>query len=174
MNEIWKPIEGYEELYEVSNTGKVRSRDRNTKRGIRRGRELKPAIIHQGYYMVSLCCGGCVKKARVTRLVAEAVCEKREGCDQVNHKDGNKLNNHADNLEWCTKSENMIHAYQNGLQTRVGKGLVRKVVCVTDGKEFASAGDAARFYGITANTVLAQCYRKSKGRERTFRFAEEA
>ena len=174
MNEIWKPIEGYEELYEVSNTGKVRSRDRKTLRGVRKGRKLKPALIHQGYYMVSLCKGSVVKKARVNRLVAEAFCEKRNGCDQVNHKDGNKLNNNAENLEWCTKSENMIHAYRSGLQTTAGKGKVRKIVCITDGKEFATAGDAARFYGTTANTVLAQCYRKSKGRERTFRFAEEA
>ena len=173
MNEIWKTIVGYEELYEVSNTGKVRSRDRKTLRGIRKGRELKPSIIHQGYYSVSLCNGGCVKYARVNRLVAEAFCEKREGCDQVNHKDGNKLNNHADNLEWCTRSENMIHAYQNGLQTKTSKGVVRKIVCIDDGNEFVTAGEAARFYKTNPKTVLAQCYRKSRGRERTFRFKED-
>lgn len=47
------------------------------------------------------------------------------GCDEVNHKDGNKCNNVADNLEWCTKSENMIHAYKMGLQTK-GRYPIKK------------------------------------------------
>jgi hypothetical protein len=65
------------------------------------------------------------KHKRVHRLVAAAFCNKRDGCDEVNHKDGNKLNNRAENLEWCTKSENMLHAYRMGLQTK-GRYPVRK------------------------------------------------
>lgn len=126
QHEIWKPVVGYEGLYEVSNTGKVRSLERiNTvgRRGI--GRELRQYLLPQGYLDVSLSSRGKISHKRVHRLVADAFCENPDSKDEVNHKDGNKQNNTASNLEWCTKSENMIHAYQKGLQTK-GRYPIKK------------------------------------------------
>ena len=125
MNEVWKPVSGYEASYEVSNTGKVCSIDRSITTGRIKGKELTQTLLPCGYLEVSLWAGNKGKHKRVHRLVASAFCEKRDGCDEVNHKDGNKLNNHADNLEWCTKSENMIHAYRTGLQTK-GRYPIKK------------------------------------------------
>lgn len=62
------------------------------------------------------------KYVRVHRLVAETFVEQRDGKNTVNHIDGNKLNNAADNLEWVTQAENMRHAYDRGLSPRLGKG----------------------------------------------------
>ena len=79
-------------------------------------RQLKPRIGHQrcgGYYLVTI--NGRV--AFVHRLVAECFCEKPPGKVEVNHKDGNKLNNHYSNLEWVTHLENVRHAYRTGLIT---------------------------------------------------------
>lgn len=124
--EIWKPVVGYEGLYEVSNTGKIRSLERITtvgRRGI--GKELRQYLLPCGYLDVSLSSHGKIKHKRVHRLVADAFCERSDGQDEVNHIDGDKQNNVACNLEWCTKSENMIHAYQNGLQTK-GRYPIKK------------------------------------------------
>ena len=173
QTEIWKAVAGYEGLYEVSNTGKVRSLERITsvgRRGI--GKELRQYLLPCGYLDVSLSSNGKVKHKRVHRLVANAFCENQDNKDEVNHIDGNKQNNNACNLEWCTKSENMIHAYQEGLQTTTSRGPVRRVVCLNDGKEFSTAGEAARYYGLNVGMVSSQCRRKSRGRELTFRFTE--
>lgn len=125
MVEVWKPVSGYEGMYEVSNTGKVRSLDRQTKVGIRRGRELKQTLLPCGYLEVSFWVGNKGKHKRVSRLVAAAFCKKENLANEVNHKDGNKLNNNADNLEWVTKSDNMIHAYKMGLQKK-GRYPIKK------------------------------------------------
>lgn len=174
QTEIWKPVVGYEGLYEVSNTGKVRSLERITsvgRRGI--GKELRQYILPCGYLDVSLSNEGKIRHKRVHRLVADAFCENPDGKDEVNHKDGNKQNNAACNLEWCTKSENMIHAYQKGLQTKTKRGQVRSIVCINDGSLFSTAGEAARHYGINVRTIFSQCQRRSKGKTLTFRFLED-
>ena len=105
--------------------GKVRSLDRKTTMGVRKGRVLQQTLLPCGYLEVSFWVNNKGKHKRVHRLVADAFCEKRAECEEVNHKDGNKLNNAADNLEWCTKSENMIHAYKLGLQTK-GRYPIKK------------------------------------------------
>lgn len=125
VNEIWVPVIGYEDSYSVSNTGKVKSIDREVACGKIKGKELTQTLLPCGYLEVSLWSRNKGKHKRVHRLVASAFCNKREGCDEVNHIDGNKLNNRADNLEWCTKSENMLHAYKTGLQTK-GRYPIKK------------------------------------------------
>ena len=121
MEEIWKDIKGYEGLYQVSNLGRVRSMDRtvSTGKGIRthRGKILKLHLDGKhNYYQVCLSKNNIVYTKQVHRLVAETFISRLDDTTQINHKDGNKKNNYVDNLEWCTQSENQIHALNFGLR----------------------------------------------------------
>lgn len=162
MQEVWKPINGFEGIYEVSNKGYIRNA---------KGRLLKRFIIPQGYLMVELFHNYKRTHARVNRLVAEAFLPNPDNKPEVNHKNGDKLDNRVENLEWTTKSENMIHAYRSGLQTK-GKHTIRKVACLEDGSVYATAGEAARHYGITARAVLLSCQRESTRGKHNFRYYE--
>lgn len=121
--EKWKDVFGYEGLYQVSDAGRVRSLDIN--RVDKLGRKLKKkgrilkGIEVMGYLKVNLWKGGVMKIHAVHRLVAIAFIPNPEGKPQINHKDGNKENNHVSNLEWCTHSENTRHAYDNDLIKRM-------------------------------------------------------
>lgn len=75
--------------------------------------EKQKKRVHNNGYLRGTISG---KDVYIHRLVAEAFCENPRGCKEVNHKDGNKQNNNADNLEWCTRSENNRHAFQTGLR----------------------------------------------------------
>ena len=104
--EIWKEIEGYEGLYEVSNTGKVRSLDRYTtgnRNRLLKGKELRQRKNELNYCFVNLCKDGVPKNTRVHRLVAQAFIPNPEDKPYINNKDANPMNNHVDNLEWCTQ-----------------------------------------------------------------------
>lgn len=118
--EIWKDIQGYESYYQISNTGKVRSLHRLVKS---RGKQLRPVrsiilkfnITRHGYYQVKLSKHHKYTGLYVHKLIALHFIPNPENYPQVNHKDGNKLNNSIDNLEWCTQKQNTIHAYRTGL-----------------------------------------------------------
>lgn len=119
--EIWKDIEGYEGLYQVSNLGRVRSVirvvvDRKCTRCMK-SKILKqtPSTGKLPYFYVSLSKGGKVQKRMVHRLVAETFIPNVELKPQVNHIDGNPQNNRYDNLEWMTNAENTLHAYRTHL-----------------------------------------------------------
>lgn len=111
FNEIWRPVKGYEGLYEVSDLGNVRSIDRyiETKKGkqFRKGRLIKPHISHAGYRMLKL----CSKKYLVHRLVADAFCENpnRERFNVVGHINTDTLDNRAVNLRWCDTAGNLAN-----------------------------------------------------------------
>ena len=100
INEEWKDVVGYEGLYQVSDTGKIRSLFRYKK-------ELKPNITRNGYATVELFKNKESKRLLIHRLVAFAFIENQNNLPQVNHIDENKLNNHVENLEWQTAKENM-------------------------------------------------------------------
>ena len=111
-------IHGYgRNKYSVFPDGLVVSLDRDGARGyIVKGKELKPYLNGTGYARVSLNLEGKSKDYFVHRLVAKYFVPNPDNLPVVNHKDGNKLNNHADNLEWVTSSENNRHAFATGLK----------------------------------------------------------
>lgn len=111
MKEIWKPVVGYEGLYEVSNLGRVRSLDRIDSRGhFKKSVVLKQRLESPDrYYTVSLYLGGKRKLKYVHRLVAESFITNKDNFKEVNHKDECKTNNHVYNLEWCDRSYNSTY-----------------------------------------------------------------
>lgn len=118
--EVWKEIEGYEGLYEVSDKGNVRSKDRtiiynNGKKVFYKGKEKSQITDKYGYSYVSLYKGQKHKQGVIHRLVANAFIPKVKEKNHINHIDGIKSNNHAENLEWCTPKENSLHAIEKGL-----------------------------------------------------------
>ena len=117
LNEIWANIPNYEH-YQISNIGRVRSY-KNGKLKI-----LDGYVQNTGYLTVSL----NNKKHSVHRLVAEVFIHKPSGKNVVNHKDGNKLNNSVDNLEWCTTKENIQHAFKTGLMDNAIKSMISKKI----------------------------------------------
>lgn len=117
---MFKGISGYERYYEISSDGIVKSKDRTQTDSLGRtrtwkGQVLNPDIAPNGYYRITLAVEGKRKQAYIHRLIATHFIDNPNNLPQVNHKDGNKLNNSMDNLEWVTVQENTIHAYKNGL-----------------------------------------------------------
>lgn len=119
MIRIWKDINGYEGQYEISNLGEVKTLTRQVKgkAGLRTLRErlLKLQVDKQGYICVQLSNDCFMKMHKVHRLVATAFIPNPYNKKTVNHKDGNKANNHFQNLEWNTQLENNLHAIKIGL-----------------------------------------------------------
>lgn len=118
MTEIWKDIEGYESLYQVSNLGRVKSTKRNhwTRSGvitIEKEIIMKLSDNGNGYKIVNLFYENKRTRKYVHRLVAEAFIEKEEGKNYVNHIDFDRSNNIVSNLEWCTQCENVQYSKLN-------------------------------------------------------------
>jgi hypothetical protein len=106
IEEIWIPVRGFEDLYKVSNSGRIYS--------IKRDKIKKQSLSKTGKYpVVSLYKDGKTIVKKVHRIVLESFTNISKL--QVNHKDGNKLNNNLENLEYCTQRYNLIHARKNGL-----------------------------------------------------------
>lgn len=151
--ENWKPVLGYEGLYEVSDMGRVRRVGGYVNTGIKhvdmkwhKGRVLKCNMKRSGYLTVDLCKDNRVKTVSVHRLVAGAFLLQKEGQTQVNHINCNKADNRAVNLEWCTPEENRVHAKQNNLYHNPKKIPVR---CKQTGDVFESSFKAAEWLNKT-------------------------
>ena len=148
----WRDVPKYEGLYQVSNTGLVLSLPKRTCGG----KILKPAKNKDGYLTVTLCRAGEKETVRVNRLVAIAFIPNPDYKLEVNHIDGDKLNNAVENLEWATRSENELHSFNAGLKsrnpsekTRIASALAhrRPVRRIDDGAVFPSIKEAAESVG---------------------------
>lgn len=112
--DIWKDIPDYEGLYIISNLGRIKSLCRATTSG-----KILKSSNNSEYPTVALCKNGKLKTYVVHRLVLQAFLGKSDL--DANHIDGKKSNNRLDNLEYCTRSENLKHAYRTGLKSNKGE-----------------------------------------------------
>ena len=171
IKEVWKPVCGYEGLYEVSDLGNVRSLPRNTTKG----KVLKPYInTFNGYAYVCLSKDNRRTQKRVHALVMMAFCpvDKKPGYDPmftIDHVDGNKTNNELSNLEWCTQAENQRRAYKLGLQKT--ECLKKKVINLDTFEIFDSLGDAARSVGGHKGSAITRVCRGVRSHYRNAHFA---
>lgn len=164
--EIWKEVVGYEEYYEVSNEGNVRSKDRwinnNGTIEFRKGRKLKQTI-NRGYKQICLCVNCEAYTAKVHRLVAEAFVPNPDNKPEVDHINGDRGDNRAENLRWSTKTENMRNpATKKKLRDCKSKPVY--MVCA-DGTimVFKSLVECSEQTSITRDTL----YRSLSGKELT-------
>lgn len=125
MKEVWKDIKGYESLYQVSNLGRVKSLPKNSKNQYSNERILKPYGKENDYCRIILTKNKKKKSYYIHRLVAETFLSNPYQYEVVNHKDENKHNNNAHNLEWCSTYYNQIYGTKN---IRSAKKRGKKVI----------------------------------------------
>lgn len=165
--EEWRPVVGYETQYEVSNFGEIRRipyvvKQKNKWGGYsvftREAMPLKKCLLPNGYYAIGLWDGVKQNTTPIHRIVAMAFLEKPEGKDCINHLDANPKNNRVDNIVWCTQSENIQYAYDNG--TKIPPHM-RKVIQMDDEgnaiAEFFSLAEAERVTGAYEGNIYKCC-----------------
>lgn len=149
---IWKDIKGYENLYQVSNDGLVRTSHKGLWEILSAGR------TKHGYYNVLLHKGGKRKNERVHRLVASAFIPNPNNYPYINHKDENPSNNHVDNLEWCTAEYNINYGT---CKERIANSNSKPILKYDlDGNficEYKSLAEAERIEGIDHATISMSC-----------------
>jgi hypothetical protein len=171
MKEVWKDVVGFEGIYIVSNFGHVKSLHKRKVKN--KSKILSKSSKNKGYVIHSLCSNGETKYMTLHRIVAIAFIPNPENKPQINHIDGDKLNNRADNLEWCTSAENNKHAYKTGLskvnRTGVGKfgklhhnsvPIVQLDMFGNKIGEFDALMDAERATGISYKFISMVCLGK--------------
>ena len=169
MQEIWKPLPFYpfSQYFMVSNLGNVKAIKKysKTKPFTPPEQVIKPTLCSWGYYTVRITAEKQHADYFIHRLVATAFIPNPQNKTQVNHIDGNKLNNCVDNLEWVTPSENIQHAYDTGLMSYYKRNHPKIPVYQfsKDGefiKEWDSAVQAHRELNINASSISSCIYGK--------------
>ena len=162
-NEIWKDVIGFENLYQISNYGRLKSLGNNNSKSHRKVIIRKTFPNSKNYLSCVIYNNSRKIQARLHRLVALAFIPNVENKEQVNHIDGNKHNNRIDNLECVTNSENQLHAYKNGLE----KPSLQKRVKQFDLKgnyiqTFEYITEVERKLKINASSISSVCKGKRK------------
>ena len=172
MKEIWKPIHGYEDRYEVSNLGRVASL-RYARGGNRK--ILKQSVNTWGYSQVTLSKDKVKTNVTVHRLVADAFIENLNNLPQINHIDEDKSNNCVDNLEWCDSLHNINH----GKRTKKASNALKRPIIATlpDGTEeyYDSLKTASETLGVSHSAISGVLHKKARRKTscgRKWRFAE--
>lgn len=145
---VWKEISGYEGLYEVSDTGLVRSLKFGKKRILSAGKQRK------GYLAVQLCKDGICKNLLVHRLVARAFIPNPKNLKTVNHIDENKMNNNVNNLEWLSRGDNARYSRDKPVVQLSKNGNVVAT--------FPSIIEAGRQTGIANSHICKCCHGKRR------------
>lgn len=153
---MWKKIKDFPK-YAVSDSGEVKN--------IASGITISQRTTSNGYLRVNLRRGNIKyekpKSLTVHRLVAEAFLDNPNNFSQVNHIDGNKKNNAASNLEWCTASENIIHAYKANLMPSE-RSTAKAIRCIETGEIYSTARGAEKATGIYNGSINKACIGKAK------------
>lgn len=167
FTEQWKPISGYEGLYEISNKGRVKTllRKYYAGHGNNQEFEIKEAFLKQvksktgGYMVATLTKNAKSKKIKVHRLVAEAFIENPEGKPFVNHIDFDPKNNNLNNLEWCTQSENMLHSSKMNRLNRIGNKNYKskRILCISTGIMYDGLHECSRQMNIHYQNINKVC-----------------
>lgn len=191
-NNEWRPVVGFEGFYEVSRDGRIKRLPRRSHlyggRYVNYGeRLLKDHPNGTGYRHVVLTVQGAKKHAYVHRLVAMSFCDGYDETLDVNHKNGNRSDNRAENLEWVTRAQNLLHCYRvlktphpcigkTGFKAKTGIPIVATEISTGIETVFGSISDAARQVpGFCGSSISEIC--KGGGRRKThkgyrFRYAD--
>ena len=167
INEIWKPIKGYEGLYEVSNLGRIKRLRRLITNQYNsfyiEEKILKPQKNRYGYLYINLYKNGIMKHITIHKLVAEAFLDNPNNLPQVNHKDENKQNNNVENLEFCDCKYNINFGTAIARRSKtISKAVVQYTLDGTFVREWPSAMDAEREGGFRSECICMCCKGKIK------------
>jgi hypothetical protein len=154
-NEIWKPISGYEDIYEISNWGRVKSLSRDIVYETGHSQRMHEKVLKlqkhtHDYKSIGLHDNKVQATFLVHRIVGEHFVDNPYNYQWINHKDGDKSNNYYKNLEWCTPSDNSKHAFKIGLRTnkkRSDSHFAKKAIHVETGVVYHCIKDAYDAYG---------------------------
>lgn len=151
--EIWKDIKNYEGIYQISNLGEIKNKEKVLKQ-----------YVKKGYYTIGLRKNGKRKFYQVHRLVAQTFLDNNENFPQVNHKDENKLNNNVNNLEWCSASYN--NCYGTRIERVAQNNKNRQPVLLYDKSgnfiaEYFSVMEASRKTNIKPSCIVKSCKKRN-------------
>ena len=174
MEEIWKDIKGYENIYQISSYGRVKSLKRISDCGRHLPEKILKAGNSHGYKSVTLRKNGASKIHSVHRLVGQTFIENPCNFPCINHKDEDKTNNKVNNLEWCTQKYNANYGTRNKrFGDKHGKKVIQFDLSGNEIRRWISCAEAGRYYGRSRITIADACRKHSKSCGYLWRYESE-